>query len=55
MAVLRISMSYFPGTGLKVFVRCGGGWVVWWFKPIIVFSLVQAEQFENYWLLKYID
>ena len=23
-----------------------GGWVWWWFKPIIVFSLDQAEQFR---------
>ena len=34
-----------PGTGLKVCVRVGGGVVVvWWFKPIIVLSLVKAEQ-----------
>ena len=31
-----------PGTRQKVCVRCGG--VVWWCKPIIVFSLDQAEQ-----------
>ena len=39
----RLTMS---GTGLKIWV---GGWyggvVVWWLcKPIIVFSIAQAEQ-----------
>ena len=33
-----------PGTGRKVCVRGGGGGG-WWLKPIIVFSLVQAEQY----------
>ena len=33
------------GTGLKVCVRwVWWWWVVWWLKPVIVFSLVQAEQ-----------
>ena len=32
------------GTGLKVCVQWWCGGVVWWLKPIIVFSLVQAEQ-----------
>ena len=35
-----------PGTGKKV---CGvGGGVVWWWwlKPILVFSLAKAEQFD---------
>ena len=36
------------GTGLKVCVRCGGGGG-WWLKPIIVFSLVQAEQKATRW------
>ena len=30
-----------PGTGLKV---CGGGGMVVWCVPILVFSLGQAEQ-----------
>ena len=41
-----------PITGQKV---CGGGggvvwWWWWWLKPILVFSLAQAEQyyFEEY-------
>ena len=37
-----------PGAGQKV---CGGmvcGVVVWWVcKPVLVFSLVQAEQYES--------
>ena len=55
------------GTGLKVCVRGGGGWV-WCLKPIIVFSLARAgKQFvctdnhhdniyhDNYPLLYNID
>ena len=44
-AVLRISMSFYAWNWSKSLCAVVvGGWVVWWFKPIIVFSLVQAEQ-----------
>ena len=38
-----------PATGLKV---CGGV-VWWWLKPILVFSLAQAEQKVNSVILFY--
>ena len=45
----KFQCSTMPGTGLKVCGGWYGGWVVWWCKPILVFSLGQAEQYNIYW------
>ena len=38
-------ISHYVLNWSKICVRCGGCCVGWWLKPIIVFSLAQAEQY----------